>query len=579
MKRVRRVPDWLASGVILLLAALPLRGEAPLTNSVGTEPFLSIRKEQHVILLEGCVGTASTRRRWHQVANDAELGQIVDHVRVLGGDGSDPSWMELASREMVPWLRLVEEGEIRWTQGSVQTSGRARSHPDLAIWKERLTRGLPAGWSLEAMLKAPLPGDRVALTVSWENGAMLCRGSLPQEAWAVHKAAWSADPTKNMILRDQVTGATGEPPTWLDALPNFLLQFHETAPEGNVEISTGGIVLRGRVASLAGKLRCGREARSLGEESLVVRNYLTVDPVSRAPEPLIAAAVAPAPKVTPAPVPIPVPTMASVAVAPAPEPIKPVPPAVPVTVASGKSKPAQRLTAGMIAISVDPTGVRLDGELPDQGVKSSLVGTCDAVTGARKVADSTKVSPSIKTEPWYEALPACLLAVSEHLAQGEFRIGEGRATLQGVAKTGAGRDRLLAAIARALPNEVRFEDRTTVPTEAAEDLFSRNIYFNTGSSYIKPEHREHLREAVAALKASGVDVTLLIKGHADSRGDPQINESLSRERAKAVYDLLARQGVEPKQMEFVGVGAAEAENANGEYAWKQERRVELTVVK
>jgi outer membrane protein OmpA-like peptidoglycan-associated protein len=151
--------------------------------------------------------------------------------------------------------------------------------------------------------------------------------------------------------------------------------------------------------------------------------------------------------------------------------------------------------------------------------------------------------------------------------------------LQGVAKTGAGRDRLLAAIARALPNEVRFEDRTTVPTEAAEDLFSRNIYFNTGSSYIKPEHREHLREAVAALKASGVDVTLLIKGHADSRGDPQINESLSRERAKAVYDLLARQGVEPKQMEFVGVGAAEAETANGEYAWKQERRVELTVVK
>ena len=577
MKRVRRVPDWLASGVILLLAALPLRGEGPLANPVGTEPFLSIRREQHVVLLEGCVHAASTRRRWHEVANNAEAGQIVDHVRVLNGEGSDPSWMELAAREMGPWLHLVEEGEMRWGNGSVQATGRARSHPDLAIWKDRLSKGLPEGWTLQATLKAPLPGDQIALTVSWENGVMLCRGALPQEAWSIRKATWTGDPKTRVILRDQVIGGAGEVPHWLEALPNFVLQFQEAVQEGTVEISEGGIVLRGRVTSLAAKLRCGREARSLGEESLVVRNYLSVDPVSRASEPLIAAAVAPAPMVAPAPVPIP--TMASVAVAPEPEPIKPDPPAVPVRVASGQKKPAQPMTAGMIAISVDPTGVRLDGDLPDQGVKSSLVGTCDAVTGARKVADATKVSPSIKTESWYGALPACLLAVSEHLAQGEFRIGEGRATLQGVAKTGAGRDRLLAAIARALPNEVRFEDRTTVPTEPAEDLFSRNIYFNTGSSYIKPEHREHLREAVAALKASGVDVTLLIKGHADSRGDPQINESLSRERAKAVYDLLARQGVDPKQMEFVGVGAAEAESANGEYAWKQERRVELTVVK
>jgi outer membrane protein OmpA-like peptidoglycan-associated protein len=130
-----------------------------------------------------------------------------------------------------------------------------------------------------------------------------------------------------------------------------------------------------------------------------------------------------------------------------------------------------------------------------------------------------------------------------------------------------------------LPDDIRIDDRTTVPAEALNEAFSRNVFFNTGSTYIKPEHREHLREIVAALKANEAGATLLIKGHADPRGDPQINEKLSRERAKAVFDHLVKQGVNPKALEFVGVGAAESGDGTGEYVWKQERRVELTLVK
>jgi len=51
---------------------------------------------------------------------------------------------------------------------------------------------------------------------------------------------------------------------------------------------------------------------------------------------------------------------------------------------------------------------------------------------------------------------------------------------------------------------------------------------------------------------------LLIKGHADPRGDSQINDDLSRERAKAVFDTLVKQGVDRDHLEFVGVGAAES---------------------
>ena len=410
---------------------------------------------------------------------------------------------------------------------------------------------LPSGWSLDEQLKAPAPAERAELTIHWEEGAIRCEGHLPSDAWKVQKAAWSTDPGLRLVVLDQVGASSAQSPSWLDGLAPFLQRFHEVVRDGAVEVDTASIVLRGRVPSLATKLRCGTQAHLAGE-NLTVRNYLTVDPSLVEPLTLIAAA--------PTPVPAPAP---KAAVAPAAPLSKSVPPA-------GSN--------GGFAISVDSAAVRLNGDLPE-GVKMSLVGTCDAVPGERKVADDTKSSPDVKPEPWYRSLPACLMAVSEYLAQGEFRIKGGRATLLGTAKSCSGRDRLLAAVARALPNDIHIDDRTTAPAEQGNDFTTQNIYFNTGSSYVRPEDRQSLRHAASSLKAGGGDWTLLIKGHADSRGDPQVNESLSKERAKAVFDLLAELGVNPKQMKFVGVGATQNGPEDSDSGFKQERRVEVTIVK
>lgn len=528
-------------------------------------PFLSARRERFIVLLDGRVPSAAVRQGWAEAARSADLGDVVNHVRT-GAPAEESVWMAGATSHLTHWLRLLEEGEIRWTPGRLSLSGRVKSPEALATLTESARRALPQSWVLDAGLGSDGVGQRAVLNLRWEEGTMRCEGFLPQKAWQARKVAWSAEPGLQLIISDQVSECSGPEPGWLDGVPMLARAFQGEVRDGVIQIDDSAITLRGKVNDLVSKLRAGREARALVGTSLEVLNYLLVDPTVRLPDVIVAAAApqpepvmaVPAPVTNPAPIPVPIPAVPPVVV---------------------KKSAAKGTKAGTIMILADSNGLRLDGEIPDDGIKSTIVGSCGLVPGNRKVADQTKVTSSVRAEAWNEAIPACLLAISEHLAQGEFRIAEGKVTLQGVAKTVPGRDRLLAAIARALPNDMRIDDHTTVIEEASGELFSRNVYFNTGSTYIKPEHREHLREIVAAIKSGRGEMTLLIKGYADPRGDSQINEKLSRDRAKAVFDSLVKQGVDARSLEFVGVGAAESSDATGEYVWKQERRVELTLVK
>ncbi len=532
---------------------------------------LAARREEHVVVLEGQVPSAAVKARWNQAALATGAGHVVDHVRCRGGLGSQAPWIPSAVSHLAAWLQGIDEGEIRWGAGRLTLSGRARSAEIATLLVTEATRALPGGWVLENRL---VMAPRASLRIRWEDGAMLCDGALPKGAWQVRKVAWTSRPGIQLVIRDRVLESSAPAPPWLEELPLFLEQFQGEVREGTVEMDSSVIVLRGQVTQLATKLRLGREARAVFGASIEVRNYLEVDPSTRMPEPVIAAAAPP-----PASKPV-----ASMTPAPQPAPVAPT--AQKTVAAMAPAQPQERSKGegkgnrvGGITIVAEASLVRLNGQLPDKALQSTIAGSCESLPGSRKIADRTEIVPEIRPEPWHEAIPSFLLAISEHLTQGEFRIEDGRASLQGEARSAQGRDRLLAAVARALPDDVRIDDRTTVPAEAISEGFSRNIFFNTGSTYIKPEYREHLREIVATLKANEAGATLLIKGHADPRGDPQINEKLSRERAKAVFNHLVKQGVSPKSLESVGVGAAESGDGSGEYVWKQERRVELTLVK
>jgi outer membrane protein OmpA-like peptidoglycan-associated protein len=83
-----------------------------------------------------------------------------------------------------------------------------------------------------------------------------------------------------------------------------------------------------------------------------------------------------------------------------------------------------------------------------------------------------------------------------------------------------------------------------------------SVRFPEGSSEILPEHGTEL-ERVARVMQALPNVTVLVIGHADQRGDEIANYQISAERAEAVVDFLTSVGVSPTRLSSRAVGEAD----------------------
>jgi len=104
------------------------------------------------------------------------------------------------------------------------------------------------------------------------------------------------------------------------------------------------------------------------------------------------------------------------------------------------------------------------------------------------------------------------------------------------------------------------------------------IYFDTNQAVVKPESANTLKEMATALK-SNPGLNVFIVGHTDNQGNVDANLALSRRRAQAVADALARQyGVPQARLQAQGVAnfAPVASNAS-EDGRSRNRRVEMVV--
>ncbi len=107
-----------------------------------------------------------------------------------------------------------------------------------------------------------------------------------------------------------------------------------------------------------------------------------------------------------------------------------------------------------------------------------------------------------------------------------------------------------------------------------------HILFDTGSAQIKNESAKQLKEIVAALKSTELQkATIRIEGHTDSTGDSKYNLRLSFKRAQAIYDYLAKNGIDATLLNYTGKGDTEpiADNKD-EKGKKLNRRVDFVRV-
>ena len=114
--------------------------------------------------------------------------------------------------------------------------------------------------------------------------------------------------------------------------------------------------------------------------------------------------------------------------------------------------------------------------------------------------------------------------------------------------------------------------------DVATALNLQIINFDTASTEV-PEVNKLVLDQAAALLQRAPQVILKVKGHADAQGSEAENKALSVQRAQAVTDYLVQQGVDPAQLQAVGMGADQPVEPNATPAGQfQNRRVTFEVV-
>lgn len=116
------------------------------------------------------------------------------------------------------------------------------------------------------------------------------------------------------------------------------------------------------------------------------------------------------------------------------------------------------------------------------------------------------------------------------------------------------------------------------PIELGRSMVLNNVFFDTDKSQLKAESEVELGKLVELMKANP-KMRVEIAGHTDNQGTREHNVTLSRNRAKAVYDYLISKGVKADRMRYKGYGFDQPVASNDTPEGRaQNRRTEFKIV-
>lgn len=117
-------------------------------------------------------------------------------------------------------------------------------------------------------------------------------------------------------------------------------------------------------------------------------------------------------------------------------------------------------------------------------------------------------------------------------------------------------------------------------TDGSINLVMPDVTFATNSYAIQPQFQVALSDVARVLREDNTasKLALVIHGHTDSTGNDSINIPLSNDRASAVKNYLAAQGISSSRMTAKGYGSSSPRASNSTAEGRQlNRRVEISV--
>jgi len=117
------------------------------------------------------------------------------------------------------------------------------------------------------------------------------------------------------------------------------------------------------------------------------------------------------------------------------------------------------------------------------------------------------------------------------------------------------------------------------PIEVGASIILKNIFFDFDKHNLLPQSEVELLKIVEFLKKNK-NLKVEISGHTDNVGTYEYNLQLSEKRAKAVYDYLVENGIEPSRLTYKGYGYTKPLiNSDLEEHRKLNRRTEILILK
>ena len=116
-----------------------------------------------------------------------------------------------------------------------------------------------------------------------------------------------------------------------------------------------------------------------------------------------------------------------------------------------------------------------------------------------------------------------------------------------------------------------------IPIKHGNKFTLNNLYFKVDSPQLNSKSFAELLKLIDFLKLNPT-LKLEIRGHTDNTGGADYNLTLSRQRAKAVFDYLTAHGIDATRLSYTGYGFSQpvADNSTSEGKAKN-RRVEMVV--
>lgn len=246
-------------------------------------------------------------------------------------------------------------------------------------------------------------------------------------------------------------------------------------------------------------------------------------------------------------------------------------------------------------------GYRVSGWLPSDLWRdrlAALLATCAPrlpfdMSGMQ--LDATVLEPAYLDQA---SVPTLLSTFFASVGQGTMVLEPNRLALSGTVRTETEKLTLHSLAQRSMPgpgnpvveNNIVFaagaDPRGRAPTwvgasipglDLGRALRSFPIFFESGSTSLKPEEAAKVDQLVAAIRQLAPQGRFLITGYSDSSGAASVNQRISLGRAETVAALMVARGLPRTQLELKSVieklTAAQSKNPE---ARRRSRRVEVT---